>query len=491
MTTQPAMIPFGEWMPDLPAHMNKGALIAKNVIPQLESYRDLKDLAAFSDALDDVCLGAFWSQDSSNTVFNFAGDATKLYRLDGGNTWTDVSGVSAPYGADNWEFTKYGDRVIASNITDSLQYYDMGTSSAFADLPGSPPSAAHIATVRDFIMLGNIASLGPNYLQWSGYNNTEIWTPSIKTQSDYQQLPGRAGAVQRVVPGEYAVVFCEHSIFRADYAGPPLIFQIDELERKRGTPSPNSVAWAGGLVFYFGWDGFYMFDGIKSTPISHNRTSRWFVTNAASDALSSMRGAVDRLNQIVMWAFKSSASSAINDRLILFNWGANKWAYAEVDTQIIDEYVSSGYDLDTLDTPLPSGIDIDSIPMESSLYQGGALNLQAFNSSNQGATFSGDPLDACIDTKEISSPDQRRLMTNSARAMVEGSPTTSITLQIGTRNTLQENETFSTAKAANGINGEVSLRANSRYQRFRCNISGGFEHANGVKPNSRVSGGRR
>lgn len=492
MTTQADIVPFGEWLPDLPATANPGALIAKNVIPQMHSYRDMKSLASFSNALTSVCLGSFWAQNSSNTVFNFAGDATKLYRLDSGDTWTDVTRtVGGAYSADNWEFTKFGDRVIAVNKTDSPQYYDMGTSSAFADLPGSPPSAKTIATVRDFIMLGDIPSLGPNFIKWSGYNASELWTPSIRTQSDEQELFGRAGRVQRIVPGEYAVIFCEHSVFRADYAGPPVIFQIDELERKRGTPSPNSVAWSGGLVFYFGWDGFYVFDGVRSRPISHNRVSQWFAANASSAVYDDMRSAVDRLNQLVLWAFKSSSSAAINDRLIIYNWGADKWSYAEVDTEVIDEYVSSGYDLDTIGTILTAGIDIDSINVDSTQYQGGALNLMAFNSSHQGATFSGAALTAVLDTKEISAPQHRRLVTNGLRPMVEGAPGTTITASVGTRNTQRENTSFSIAKATNGINGEVSLRANSRYQRFRLNISGGFDHANGVKPNSRLSGGRR
>lgn len=492
MTTQAQEIPFGEWLPDLPVSQNPGALIAQNVIPQLQSYRGLNSLASFSDALGSVCLGAFWAQDDTNVVFNFAGDKTKLYRLDNGINWTDVTRLAGGnYNAANWEYTKFGDRVIAANKANALQYYDLNTSSQFADLPGSPPNAKTIATVRDFVMLGDIAGLGPNYIQWSGYNNSELWTPSIATQADFQELFGRAGRVQRIVPGEYGVIFCEHSIFRADYAGPPVIFQIDELERKRGTPSPNSVAWTGTDVYYFGWDGFYHFDGVRSTPISHNRVSRWFTQNADGSAYGDIRAAVDRINRLVIWAFKSSVSASINDRLIIYNWGADKWSCAEIDTQVIDEYVSPGFSLDGLDTPLPLGIDLESIAVDSNQYQGGTVNIQAFNSLNKGATFDGTPLTSILDTKEISGPDARRLVTNSVRPLVEGNPSTTVTVQSGTRNALDENVNFALAKGLNGLNGEANIRINSRYQRFRLNITGGFDHANGVRAKLRLSGGRR
>lgn len=491
MTTQAQQIPFGEWLPDLPASANPGALIAQNVIPQLQSYRGLNSLLAFSNALTSVCLGAFWAQDDNNVVFNFAGDANDLYRLDGGNTWTNVSGASAPHGVENWEFTKFGDRVIAAGKGTPLQYYDLTAGPTFLDLPGSPPQAKTIATVRDFVMVGDIPSLGGNWIQWSGFNNSELWTPSLATQSDRQELFGRAGRVQRIVPGEYAIIFCEQSIFRADYAGPPIVFQIDELERKRGTPSPNSVGWTGTDVFYFGWDGFYHFDGVRSSPISHNRVSNWFTQNAASTAYDSMRCAVDRLNRLVIWAFKTSSSEPINNALIIYNWAADKWSYALVNTEIIDEYVSPGFSLDGLDVPLPLGIDQESIGVDSGAFEGGALNIQAFNSSSEACTFDGTPLTAIIDTKEISSPDQQRMFTNSVRPMIESATGADVTVQIGARNRLQDNVIFAPATTLNAANGEANVRVNSRYQRYRLNIANGFIHGNGVKANMRMSGGRK
>ena len=493
MTTQANMIPFGEWLPDLPMYNNPGALLAENVIPQIDSYRSISSLSSFTDALVGVCLGSFWAQDDNNAVFDFAGDAAKLYRLDGGSSWTDVTRLSGgAYNAiDNWEFTKFGGRVIAVNTGDDPQFYDVNSSSEFAPLAGSPPRAKTCATVRDFVMLGDLDTLGPNFIQWCGFNNSDLWTPSLATQSDFQELFGRAGRVQRIVPGEFAVIFCEHSIFRADYAGPPIIFQIDEVERKRGTPAPNSVAWTGSSVFYYGWDGFYVFDGVRSNPISHNRVSKWFIANSADDVRDTMRAAVDRINRLVLWAFKSTSAAVQNDRLIIYNWAADRWSYAKVDTQIIDEFVSSGFDLDALDGPLPAGIDTDSIAIDSTQFLGGIINLAAFDPTNKASTFSGTPLTAILDTKEISGPDNARLMTNSVRPLIEGQPATTFTLEVGTRNALKDNLVFTPPKAPNGINGNVSVRVNSRYQRYRVNIAAGFEHAQGVRTKSRISGGKR
>lgn len=488
--TEAVQIPFGEWLPDLPENNNPGALIAQNVIPQLQSYRGLNSLSSFSNALALTCLGTFWAQDSSNTIFNFAGDTNSLYNLGSGTTWTDISGTSAPYTADNWDFTKFGETILAVNDQDPMQKYEMNVDAVFSDQPGTPPAAKRIATVRDFVMIGDIPSQGPNFVRWSGYNNSEIWTPSIRTQSDFQELFGRGGRVQRIVPGEYAVILLEQSIFRADYVGPPVIFQFDEVERKRGTPAPNSVVWEGENVYYWGWDNFYRFDGRNSVPISANRVSNWFQANAASNAWDSMRGALDRINRLVIWAFRTNASNTINNNLIIYNWAADKWSYAILDTQVIDEYVSPGFTLDELDVPLPGGIDADSILVDSGQFLGGGINIQAFNSSNEAATFDGTPLQSIIDTKEINAPDMRRMFVNSLRPMIEASGSSTISLEVGSRNRLQDNAVFSMSKGLNGLNGEINIRQNARYQRYRLTIDGGFKHANGVKINTRQTGRR-
>lgn len=491
MSTQVIQLPFGEWLPDLPANQNPGALIAKNVLPQINSYRSLKSLSSFTDALVSACVGAIWAHDENNVVFNFAGDSASLYQLTGGTTWSDVSGLSAPYSAAAWDFAEFtGNRIIAANENDPMQYFDMGVSSVFADLPNAP-QANRVAAVRDFLMVGDIVGLSPQHVQWCGFNNSEIWTPSLAYQSDFQELSGPAGKVQRIIGGEFAAIFTEQGLYRADYVGPPVVFQFDEIERKRGTPAPFSVVRSGAHIWYYGYDGFYVFDGQRSQEISANRVSNWFANNSALDALDSMRAAVDRRNRMVLWGFRSTVSLPYNNRLIIYNWAADKWSYAEVDTEILAEFVSPGFSLDDLDTPLPGGIDVDSIPIDSDQFAGGELTIQAFDTSHQGATFDGPPLTGVLDTKEIGGEDHNRLFVNSVRPQIESDTGATVTIQSGTRNRLQDNVNFATAKALNSINGEANMRANARYHRFRCNIAGGFNHGSGVKASVRKSGGRR
>ena len=125
------IIPFGDWLPDLPELSNPGALVAKNVVGYIDHYGPVRSPVSFSDALADVCLGSFWVQSRTDQVYNFAGDATSLYELNG-STWNTLSNG---YGATNWEFVKYGQRVIAAAPNTPPQFFDMDAPGGFVELP--------------------------------------------------------------------------------------------------------------------------------------------------------------------------------------------------------------------------------------------------------------------------------------------------------------------------------------------------------------------
>ncbi len=472
------MIPFGEWLPDQAAL--GAAQTIKNVVPFMEDYGPLRSLSSFTNALDTACLGAVSATTADDTVFNFAGDAGKLYSLSGA-TYGNVSKAGNYTGVTNWEFERFGDRIVATSLATTPQYFDMGTSSLFADLPGSPPVAARVGVIRGFLVLGDIEN-NPSRLVWSGHENTEVWTASRASQSDQRDLRGQGGRIQKILSGQYGVIFQENSIWVMTYAGPPTIFTLDEVEKGRGTPTGNSVCRVGNRIFYLSHDGFYSF-GEGSEPIGSEKVDRWFFSQAG--ALDSVRGVVDRVNKLVLWGFQSTSGLAYNDLLVIFNWSTGRWTYGEVNTELLLDNSTTGYDLDTIDTLLTNGIDIDSFPVDSPSYTGGRLQLTAFNSSHEASTFDGSALEACLETKEMGESAHRTLVRR-VRPLVEGAG--AVTVRPGTRNSIDENVSYGAIVSPNSI-GEATMRSKARYHRFQVNVSDGFDHAIGVDVSrSRVAG---
>ena len=188
-------IPFGEWMPDQPAHGMKGANVATNVYHALGSYKRFPSLVSYSGASttgkDAHGSGSF--RDNSNAVFNFVATKTDIYQLESG-AFTSRKGSLTGNDDDYWTFTQFGEYVIASNGVDAAQYYLMGTSTNFADLTsiqtaGTCPLFRVSGVIRDFLVTGNISG-ATNRIQWSGINDITVWSGK---QADLQDLPGSGG----------------------------------------------------------------------------------------------------------------------------------------------------------------------------------------------------------------------------------------------------------------------------------------------------------
>jgi hypothetical protein len=386
------MIPFGEFKPDAADFANDGSTVAKNVVPNTTGdYGPLPALASASDALTARCQGAVGARDKAGNVYNFAGDATDLYRMSAGS-WTAIS-RSAGYtvaATDAWEFAQFKETIIASNgITDPMQSYLMGTSTIFGNLStsNSAPSARHIAMIDPgFIMAGNTVDptdgAVPNRVWWSEFGVPSSWpTPGTADaeakQSDYNDMPN-GGWVQKIVGGiggAAGAVFMDNSVYRIDYEGPPTVFRFTEVEKARGTPAPNSVINLGSFAAYLGEDGFYIFDGATSTTIGAGKVDSTLISDIDQSYYTSVWGAPDPINHTFYWVYPGAGStSGIPNKELSFNWKTGRWAQAEFDSELIFSSFGVGYTLEGLDS---LGYTLDTLPasLDSRAWAGGRPNL--------------------------------------------------------------------------------------------------------------------
>jgi hypothetical protein len=489
-----AKLELNEWLPDLPQNDNPGVTEAKNCIAGATSYREFKGLRSFSSALTARARGSYWMRSGAGVLYNFAGDLTKIY-LYGSGTWSNVSQPATTYSAGVWDFTSSQDRVIATDGGGTnLQYFDVGTSTEFADLPGSPPRGKCIGVVRDFVLVGNYTAGSEREaggIAWCGFNNTALWTPTLSTQAGRRRTRGAGGQVQRIVSGTQGVVLRENSIFSLTYVGAPTIFQVDDITTVHGTPAPRSVCWTKDQVFYYSSDGFCQMDrrSLQIAPIGSFKVDNWFLDNAATGDIVNMQGSVDRRNKLVFWAFRTSASATAFDRMLVYTWESKRWTWAVIDVEHVGEFADIGYNLDTIGAFLGGNIDSASIPMDSDAYSGGALALMGFDTTHTACTFKGSPLVAEIDTTEFVASEGRRGYVNGVRPFVESNTASVIEVAPITRERVQDSAVIGAYSTVNTL-GLADLRVNARHMRYRIRITGGFTHASRVELEAKQRGRR-
>jgi hypothetical protein len=484
------MIPIGAWQPDLPDFENPGALEARNVVPDAAGYRPLPTLVATGNAMAARVQGAILARGQGGTIANFAGDATKLYKWDNaGVSWTDVSRTAGgPYAvpADGgWSFAQFGDFVIAVNGVDAAQKFAIGSSTSFAALGGTPPVARFVATVRDFVVMGRLSGMAQR-VHWSGINNAETWASSQATQADFQDLPD-GGYVMGIVGGEYGLVFQERSIKRMTYVGVPAIFQFDEIARGTGTPAEGSIARHEDITFFLSDDGFFALPGAQGLrAIGHHRVDRFFWNDVNQTYLHRITATIDPINKLYVVSYPGTGSDLTGgtpNRLLIYNWTADRWSRAEVTMEMVHQAASqAGYTLDGLDS---YSTNLDELPfsLDNRIWTGsGRLLLAGFTAANRIAFFNGANMQATVDTGEAQLVPGRRALLRSLRPLVDGGAAPgAVSVRTGTRNRTVDPVSFDPPRALNGF-GHCPVRANGRYFRARIEVAAGadWRHIQGI-----------
>jgi hypothetical protein len=503
-------IPFGASAPDLPA--SEGAPMQLNVLPARDHYRPVADLSAYSsNGLSARCQGSVAFLDNSGNVNQFAGDATKLYRLAPSITssaaWDDVSGATYTTPSDGRiSFAGYGNQIVATNFSDPVQLYTIGSSTDFAALSATAPQARYAAIAKNFLFLastfdgsdGNV----PFRIWWSKQGDVTSWpTPgtdaAIAALSDKRDLAGDTGWIQGLAPGlagaDLAIV-TERGFFRGTFVGGDQIWSFDLVEGARGTPAPGSLVVMGGNLFYLGEDGFYRSNGITSEPIGASLVDKFFFSDTTHglDVANAFRisALADPINKVVMWAYPSVSSSGGSlDRVICYNWEVGKWSLitglAALDVMV--QIRALGYTADNADAL--GTVDTFPFPPDSRQLTGGRLLIGAFNASDHILyTFTGSNLAATLYTIEVGHPTGQRFDPQQVWPLIEGTSVT-ITVTPITRNRLNDAQVTGSAVAQNAT-GFCPMRLNARFHQAKIDLAaaGTWTKAIGIRvPDNRIA----
>lgn len=461
-----------EWMPDQPPLEAPGAGQVQNCVPIARGYAPFKGPAAVStNAIASAATGYFAARNADSSVTTIIGEKSHLYIYTNG-AFTDVSRPIPSYGPQGpssfWEFVQFGQRIIAVTYENSIQYYDIGASSKFGDLPGNPPLAHHAAVVRTFLVLGNTSN-SESEIVWSGNNDTTIWTPEVKESSNQILLDG--GAVQGIIGGEVGFILQERQIVRMTYVGPPLHFQFDVIQSGYGTQSPYSYIRADRSGYFVGLDGFkaLSLDTGALTPIGAERVDRWFQSNAAAPALTNIRASLDPIRKMIWWSFADLNPPVTTfNHAIGYNWQLNKWTHVVVDHDLLSNAFTEALSMDTMDGLYPN-LDLIPFSLDSYFWLGGLLQFRGFNASHQLVVFEGATLQATIETVETEPTPGARSVVQRLRPLTD-SPDATVAIEY--RERLMDAPSMTVATAVDSL-GYVHELASGRYIKTETIIPAG------------------
>ena len=484
------VIPFAAWEPDKAELNGQGVGDILNVLCSTASYLPFPDLVSFTAALAAQPLGYFTARSLSGQVTIFAGTAAKLYKLDNTTlTWTDISKPATTYAANidaRWSFEQFGDYVVAVNINDNPQVFQLGVSATFDNLAGSPPKAAFVKAWGDFLCLLQLGT-NANRVHWSALNDITGWTPGTNN-SDFQDFP-EGGIVQGSSRATSPLVILESAIYAATFVpGSPIIFTFVKIHDKRGAKSPYSIASRGENIFFADEGSFFQMGADGSIlDIGFEKVSRTIFGQVAAADVAAMVGAIDPFYSRVYWTMDLTGAG-IYDSIIVYDWLQARWAIASQTNQGIFPAATAGYTLEGLDAVSAT---LDALPysLDSKVWQGGAPVLAAFGSDFTLGFFNGTNKQATLTTQEQGDLSGGITLISSMYPVVDNN---NCTMAIGSRFLRGDVITWTAEISPTADTGRYDQLNAARFQSVRVTIPAGetWSHAQGVEINAKAAGKR-
>lgn len=478
-------LPFPEYRPDVNDFNGNHTQSLSGVLPRGDGWGPVQGLdTAFASALGAACRGFIYTRRNDGSIDIFAGTATKLYKLDRtAYTWSDVSKGAGTYSSvpnkGQWQFAQFGNKLIACHAAVVPQVYNIdGPGSAFADLAGSPPTAAYMTVVGRFVVLTGIVN-APMRIQWSGLDNAEEWTPGTEFSNYTDMADG--GPTKGVAGGEFGVLLQEQAVRRLVYVpGATPAFQIEKIAENIGIFAPFSITRAGPNIFWIASTGFYEAGPSgPPAPIGKERVDRTILADMDTGDIRMVIGTPDPAGTRVLWAYKSgSGTSGRFDKLIAYDYMLQRWSpMLSVTGEYIGPVVQPGVTLESL----PSNLDtllgsLDDYPVALS------LKLAAVNTSHAMAFFTGSNIEATLYTSERGLDNRQRMY---IRGLAPRTDAGTVYGAIAYRDDANDSASTTSETTMNTTGGWCPQRIDTRLARAKIRIPSGtsWTYAMGVEPN--------
>jgi hypothetical protein len=492
-------IPAGDYTPDQADFGNAGTARAENVVPRTAtSYSPMPSFqTAATTGLAGAPLGAFSTCDSAGNAANYAGTTAKLYALTNATkpNFADRSGAvyTTPTGYV-WSFTEALGNVYAANGNDAIQKVQTATASNFANHPdANAPKARYLAYIQPgFLVCGDIndptVGIQPQGIRWGALGNPDSFplvgsSAAIAANSDWQAVTGPHGRFRGFAPNLAscnAALFFEQAVFRMIFTGGSKIFDIQPVEKLRGTQAPGSIIQVGQIAYFLSPNGFFAFDGTQAIPFGEGKINNTFFADADPNYLSQVQGAADPVSGLCFWCYAGVGNvGGTPNRILVYHPPTGRWSLI-VNPAGNNLFVGRtlGTSLDGIDA---LGFTLDTLPysLDSSVLAGGNLALAGFDSSNKLGFFTGPNMAFTVDTAEVQLIPGRLAKISAVRPSVEGD---TCSAAVGGRSLLSAVPSFGAANTQNAY-GLCCARNEARYQRVRLTASAGnlVKHIRGAE----------
>ena len=190
------------------------------------------------------------------------------------------------------------------------------------------------------------AALDPLLVRWSDQENYALWSPAITNQAGSYRLSTGSSIVAHQQTRQEILVWTDAAVYSMQYLGPPYVWGFQILGENTSIAGPNVTATAANVVYWMGYDKFYMYSGRVETLYCPLRQYIFGNINLQQQ-YQFFAGTNEGFNEV--WWFYCSADSNVIDRYVIYNHLEKVWSYgnlartAWLDTPLRASPTAAGY----------------------------------------------------------------------------------------------------------------------------------------------------
>jgi len=325
-----------------------------------------------------------------------AGYGRGPYGIGGYGTGISATGtLGTPINAIDWTLDNWGEIFISNPLNGPIYQWSPTSGNPVATPIVNAPSVNQGMFVampqRQIIAYGSTTNgiIDPLLIRWCDVNDYDQWIPSITNQAGSYRIPKGSRIVQGIQAGQQGLIWTDLACWAMQYAGPPYVYQFNELGTGCGLIGRKAAGSMSGTVYWMGQSQFYRLSGNGIEPI---RCPVWDVIfqDLDTDNLDKIRFAANSRFGEVTWYYPTNSNGGEINAYVKYNVVLDQWDFGENTAQ--NPYVArtAWINESVLGPPIGAGTntylyqhetstDADGAPMYSSFQTGYFVITEADN----------------------------------------------------------------------------------------------------------------
>jgi hypothetical protein len=245
-------------------------------------------------------------------------------------------GTGTPITAVDWTLDNWGEILIANPFGGPIYQWSPSVNDPVASIiSGAPPvnNGMFVAMPqRQIIAYGSTFTgiVDPLLIRWSDVNDYTVWYGTVSNQAGSYRIPKGSKIVQAIQGPQQGLVWTDLALWSMQYAGPPFVYQFNELGTGCGLIGRKAAGSMNGVVYWMGQSQFYRYAGSGVEPI---RCPIWDVIfqdlDTSQEGLDKIRfGANSRFGEI-RWEFPTSSNGGEVSHYVKYNILLDQWDYGQ------------------------------------------------------------------------------------------------------------------------------------------------------------------